>query len=344
MGSISNFGSSSSWIKHLLYVDSSMFSEKPITWILIKEICLALRHPFLLVVALQTGKKLCDMSSPLSLSVTLYYLTAVTAMQGARETPEYPFETFKCSASDNSNPARTLALCFLSSVSFKRGHDCSWRTKFPYSFKGGRRKNFKDVRTQEYLQWSWDPWDLLFYSWYKQAGAMHAPARDGTTTLVTRLQGTSADWNLLNFPSLKLDSSTWSIPSMLIRVVSLGNSLQEQTIKYIEMEWIPGKDMGEVQQLPTSIELPCSGHHQKKKQGKGRKGSGIYYLGSAMSTWIEHGSVKCILSEHSLGHGWSNSGEVISGGRCSLAPSGEEEGRALLEAAKLSHSAPFSYR
>lgn len=46
--------------------------------------------------------------------------------------------------------------------------------------------------------------------------------------------------------------------------ITLGNSLEEQTIQYIEMEWKPGKGTGEVQQLPTSIELPCSGQHQKK--------------------------------------------------------------------------------
>lgn len=32
------------------------------------------------------------------------------------------------------------------------------------------------------------------------------------------------------------------------------------------MEWNPGKGMGEVQQLPTSMELPCLGQHQKKKK------------------------------------------------------------------------------
>lgn len=60
--------------------------------------------------------------------------------------------------------------------------------------------------------------------------------------------------------------------------------------------------MGEVQQLPTSMELPCLGQHQKKKkkpyQGKGGKGSGICYLGSTMPTWLEHSSVKCVTSEH----------------------------------------------
>lgn len=75
----------------------------------------------------------------------------------------------------------------------------------------------------------------------------------------------------------------------------------------------------------------------EKKQGKSGKGRGIYYLGSALSTQKEHGSVKCVLSEHSLHYGWSVPGEVILGGRYPLAPSGEEEGGELLEAGRLSH-------
>lgn len=93
------------------------------------------------------------MASPLSLCVTLSYLTAVMAMEGASAAPGYPFETSRCSVSDNPNPTRILAPCLLLSGYLKRGDDCSQGSKFPYSFKGGSRKKLKDVRTQEYLQW-----------------------------------------------------------------------------------------------------------------------------------------------------------------------------------------------
>lgn len=94
------------------------------------------------------------MAGPLSLCVTLCYLIAVMAMEEASEAPGYPFETSRCSVSDNSNPTRILALCLLLSGSLKRGDDCSWGSKFPCSFKGGSGKKLRDVRTQEYLQWS----------------------------------------------------------------------------------------------------------------------------------------------------------------------------------------------
>lgn len=42
---------------------------------------------------------------------------------------------------------------------------------------------------------------------------MHAVIR--STIQVTRLQGTSAGWNLPNFPSLKLDFSFWTIPGVV---------------------------------------------------------------------------------------------------------------------------------
>ena len=93
------------------------------------------------------------MASPLSLCVTLCYLTAVMAMEGASAAPGYPFETSRCSVSDNPNPTRILAPCLLLSGCLKRGDDCSQGSKFPYSFKGGSREKLKDVRTQEYLQW-----------------------------------------------------------------------------------------------------------------------------------------------------------------------------------------------
>lgn len=98
---------------------------------------------------------------------------------------------------------------------------------------------------------------------------------------------------------------------------------------------------------PAKVQVRCSSNQQvlsclaqgsiRKKQGKSGKGRGIYYLGSALSTQKEHGSVKCVLSEHSLHYGWSVPGEVISGGRYPLAPSGEEEGGELQEAGRLSH-------
>lgn len=122
-------------------------------------------HSLLLVVALQTGKKLCDTASPLSLCVTLYCLTTVMAMEGAGKAPGYPFETSTCSVFDDSNPTRNLALCLLLSGSLKRGDDCSWDSKETCSFKGGNGKKLKDVRTQEYLQWSRDPQDLLYHLW-----------------------------------------------------------------------------------------------------------------------------------------------------------------------------------
>lgn len=37
VGSISNFGSSSSWIQHILYMDSDMFLEKSVPCILVKD-------------------------------------------------------------------------------------------------------------------------------------------------------------------------------------------------------------------------------------------------------------------------------------------------------------------
>lgn len=92
------------------------------------------------------------MASPLSLCVTLSYLTAVMAMEGASAASGYPFKTSRCSVSDNPNPTRILAPCLLLSGCLKRGDDCSQGSKFPYSFKGGSRKMLEHRNTYSGLE------------------------------------------------------------------------------------------------------------------------------------------------------------------------------------------------
>lgn len=77
------------------------------------------------------------MVSPLSLSVNMYCLTVVIAMEGAGETHRYSSKPSRFSESDNPNLTRSLALCLLLCGSLKGGDDCSQGSEFPCLVKEG---------------------------------------------------------------------------------------------------------------------------------------------------------------------------------------------------------------
>lgn len=63
---------------------------------------------------------------------------------------------FDLSTSYHSNRVKVL-VTLTSPLWFFEGFDhCKWVSGIPCPFKGKSRKTLKDIRTQEYLQWSWD--------------------------------------------------------------------------------------------------------------------------------------------------------------------------------------------
>lgn len=91
------------------------------------------------------------MASSLSLSVAVYCLTVVIAMEGAGETHRYPSKPSRCSVCDNPNLTRRLAPCLLLSGSLKRGHDCSQSSEFPCLVKEGAERSSRMLEHRNVL-------------------------------------------------------------------------------------------------------------------------------------------------------------------------------------------------
>lgn len=146
---------------------------------------------------------------------------------------------------------------------------------------------------------------------------MHALVR--SIIQVTRLQGTPAGWNLLNFPSLKLDFSFCSIPVIVSLSEQPGGT--NHIIHWIRMQTQQRHEWGAAATNKCWAALLRAASGKKTRQKWKREGN----LLSRFSSVYTEGAWQCEMclvwarSPPRL----ASSGEVISGGRYPLAPSGK---------------------